>query len=161
MTKFTSQIDVHPNLFQTLKKLLLGSADNVLEKCGSGRGDEEARLTELPAMISEQALIQEADSRSAKRLVLAGIGLDFCAVEADRTQLCTVHLGGDQKYLNKEQLNLIGEAPSGCRDHLVVRLHIAADLSHRHPFRHRRRHHVGRVSVNSFESTSHEPGRKS
>ncbi len=52
----------------------------------------------------------------------AGISVDFCAVQPDRSDLQQAHLARPLQHLNEQRLNLFQKPPPERRDRVVVRM---------------------------------------
>ena len=67
-----------------------------------------------------------------QRAVAAGIGVDFRAVEADRSHLQHAHLARQQQNLNEQRFDLFEKPPPERRDCVVVGMIVGRDETERH-----------------------------
>ena len=88
-----------------------------------------------------------------QRAVAAGVGVDFRAVEADRSHLQHAHLTRQQQNLNEQRFDLFEKPPPERRDCIVVGMIVGRDETKRHrvvrrPLQLPAREYARRVTVN-------------
>ena len=88
-----------------------------------------------------------------KRAMPAGVGMNLCAVEPNRSQLEDAHLARQQQDLNKQRLDLLEEPPPETRNRVVVGMIVCRNETERHrvigrPLQLAARKHARRVAVN-------------
>ena len=91
-----------------------------------------------------------------KRAVPAGVGVDFRAVEPDRSQLQNAHLARQQQHLNEQRLDLFQEPPPETRDRVVVGMIVGGEETERHASR---RSHAPACGSKTRPSRSRKPAR--
>ena len=88
-----------------------------------------------------------------QRAVAAGVGVDFRAVEADRSHLQHAHLTRQQQNLNEQCFDLFEKPPPERRDCIVVGMIVGRDETERHrvvrrPLQLPAREYARRITVN-------------
>jgi hypothetical protein len=88
-----------------------------------------------------------------KRAVSAGVGVDFRAVQPDRSHLQNAHLARKQQHLDEQLLDLFEKPPPERGDRVVVGMIVGRDEPKRHrvigrPFQLAARKHPRRIAVN-------------
>lgn len=68
LADLAEQFQVHPNQIQTWKKQLLAGVEEVFDKGGSGRRDQEGEIKELHAKIGELAMEKDFLAKALGRV---------------------------------------------------------------------------------------------